>query len=93
MPDVLNQIITENYSLYNGDSCEIVKGIPDNSIHYTLFSPPFASLYTYSNSDRDMGNCRSDTEFYGSRKNEGITREGVSAIQRRRKNNKNRRKK
>ena len=64
MPDVLNQIITENYSLYNGDSCEIIKGIPDNSIHYTLFSPPFASLYTYSNSDRDMGNCRSDGEFY-----------------------------
>lgn len=64
MPDVLNQIITENYSLYNGDSCEIIKGIPDNSIHYTLFSPPFASLYTYSNSDRDMGNCRSDSEFY-----------------------------
>lgn len=40
MPDVLNQIITENYSLYNGDSCEIIKGIPNNSIHYTIFSPP-----------------------------------------------------
>ena len=64
MPDVLQQVITENYSLYNGDSCEIIRGIPDNSIHYTIFSPPFASLYTYSNSDRDMGNCKNDNEFY-----------------------------
>ena len=61
---VLDQKIAEKYSLYNGDSCEIVKGIPDNSIHYTIFSPPFASLYTYSNSDRDMGNSKGDDEFY-----------------------------
>ena len=64
MPNVLNQCITNRYALYNGDSCEIVEGIPDNSIHYTLFSPPFSSLYTYSNSDRDMGNCKDDNEFY-----------------------------
>lgn len=64
MTNVIAQTITDNYSLYNGDSCEIIKGIPDNSIHYTLFSPPFASLYTYSNSDRDMGNCKNDGEFY-----------------------------
>ena len=64
MPNVLNQVVTDNYSLYNGDSCEIIKGIPDNSIHYTIFSPPFASLYTYSNSERDMGNCKSDEQFY-----------------------------
>lgn len=64
MPTVINQSIAENYSLYNGDSCEIIKGIPDNSIHYTIFSPPFASLYTYSNSERDMGNCNNDEQFY-----------------------------
>ena len=64
MPNVLQQVISEKYALYNGDSCEIIRGIPDNSIHYTIFSPPFASLYTYSNSDRDMGNCRNDGEFY-----------------------------
>lgn len=62
--NVLNQKIDEYYSLYNGDSCEVLKGIPDNSIHYMLFSPPFANLYTYSNSDRDMGNSKDDTEFY-----------------------------
>lgn len=43
---------------------EVLKGIPDNSIHYSIFSPPFASLYTYSNSDRDMGNSKTDDEFY-----------------------------
>lgn len=53
---VLNQQITDDYAIYNGDSTEVIQGIPDNSIHYTIYSPPFDSLYTYSNSDRDMGN-------------------------------------
>ena len=62
--NVLDQVIKDRYAIWNGDSCEITKEIPDNSIHYTLFSPPFSSLYTYSNSDRDMGNSRGDGEFY-----------------------------
>ena len=49
---------------YLGDSCEVIKGIPDNSIGFSIFSPPFSSLYTYSNSERDMGNARSDAEFF-----------------------------
>lgn len=61
---ILNQEITEEYALYQGDCVEVLKGITDNSIHYSIFSPPFASLYTYSNSDRDMGNSKSDEEFY-----------------------------
>ena len=61
---ILDQRIEKFYSMYHGDSCEVIKGIPDNSIHYTLFSPPFSSLYTYSNSDRDMGNSKNDEEFY-----------------------------
>lgn len=61
---VLNQAVADKYAIYNADSCEVIKNIPDNSIHYTIFSPPFASLYTYSNSDRDMGNCKGDDEFY-----------------------------
>ena len=61
---VLDQVTENRYAVYNGDSCEVVKAIPDNSIHYTIFSPPFASLYTYSNSDRDMGNSKGDDEFY-----------------------------
>ena len=59
-----NQYITEKAALYNGDSCEILKEIPENSVHYIIYSPPFASLYTYSNSDRDLGNCRTHNEFF-----------------------------
>lgn len=62
--EILNQMVSDRYGIYNGDSVEMIRCIPDNSIHYTMFSPPFASLYTYSNSDRDMGNCRDDEEFY-----------------------------
>lgn len=61
--NVLNQDIDQRYALYQGDCVEVLKGIPDNSIHYSIFSPPFASLYTYSSSDRDMGNSRDGEEF------------------------------
>lgn len=64
MINVNDQFIKDKYALYNGDSCELIKRLPDSSIHYTIFSPPFSSLYTYSNSDRDMGNCKDDSEFY-----------------------------
>jgi DNA modification methylase len=47
-----------------GDNVEQIKTVEDNSIGYTIFSPPFSSLYTYSNSERDMGNCRTDQEFF-----------------------------
>lgn len=60
---VLNQDIGKGWALYNGDSCEVLKGIPENSIHYSITSIPFASLYTYSNSDRDLGNSKSYSEF------------------------------
>ncbi len=56
--------ITDKFALYNGDSCEIMTAIPTDSVHYEIFSPPFASLYTYSNSDRDLGNCKNDEEFF-----------------------------
>ena len=61
--NVENQLITDKYALYNGDSCEIMKGIPDNSIHFSIFSPPFASLYTYSNSDRDWEIAKQQQNF------------------------------
>jgi DNA modification methylase len=46
-----------------GDCVEVMKGIPDRSVGYSIFSPPFASLYTYSNSQRDMGNCKTREQF------------------------------
>ena len=64
MNTVLNQSIGENYALYHGDCVEVLRGIPTHSVDYSIFSPPFASLYTYSNSPRDMGNVRNDAEFF-----------------------------
>ena len=61
---VIDQAQGENWVLYHGDCVEVMRGIPDKSIHYSIFSPPFASLYCYSNSPRDMGNCRSNDEFF-----------------------------
>lgn len=55
---------TENYHIMNGDSCELIKEIPDNSIDLSVFSPPFSNLFTYSDNLRDMGNCVSDEEFF-----------------------------
>ena len=60
---VKDQCISEKFALYCGDCVEVMKGIPDNSIHGEGFSPPFASLYTYSASERDMGNARTNDEF------------------------------
>lgn len=60
-------MITEsgrNWTLTNGDCVEVVGAMPDNSVHLTVTSPPYLSLFVYSDSIRDMGNCRSDAEFY-----------------------------
>ena len=60
---VLAQQQTDRYAIYNGDSVELIKALPDRSVGLSVFSPPFSSLYTYSASDRDMGNCTGDDEF------------------------------
>lgn len=60
----LDQTITDQYALYHGDCVEVLAGLPERSVDYSIFSPPFSSLYTYSNSPRDMGNCRTDEEFF-----------------------------
>jgi DNA modification methylase len=60
----IDQVVENDFAIYNGDCVEVTQGMPDNSVHYSIFSPPFASLYTYSNSDRDMGNSRTHEEFF-----------------------------
>lgn len=60
----LDHSVGNGFAAYHGDCVEVVQGLPNRSIDYSIFSPPFASLYTYSNSPRDMGNCRSDAEFF-----------------------------
>jgi len=63
--NVIDQVIQNNYAAYHSDCVDVLRGMPDNSVHYSIFSPPFASLYTYSASPRDMGNCASHDEFFG----------------------------
>jgi DNA modification methylase len=60
----IEQVVAERYTVIHGDCVEALKGLPDQCIGYSIFSPPFASLYTYSNSPRDMGNVRDDAEFF-----------------------------
>jgi hypothetical protein len=55
---------SEKWELNLGDSVELIRAVEESTIDYTIFSPPFASLYTYSNSMRDMGNCKNHSEFY-----------------------------
>jgi DNA modification methylase len=62
--NILNQAQGENWTLANGDCIEVLNSLPENSIHLSIFSPPYASLYTYSNSDRDLGNSTNDAQFY-----------------------------
>lgn len=59
-----DDVITDKYHLMLGDCVERVSEIPDESVGYSVFSPPFASLYTYSSSERDMGNVVNESEFY-----------------------------
>lgn len=63
-PAVLDQTQGDNWKLYNGDCCEVLAGLPDDSIHFGIHSPPFSSLYIYSDSESDMGNASSDEEFF-----------------------------
>ena len=58
------KIEKDKWTMYMGDSCEIIKQIDTDSIGYTIFSPPFAELYTYSDSIRDMGNSKNYDEFF-----------------------------
>lgn len=62
--DIKDQLITDQFAAYNGDCCEVIQGLPDHSVDLSVFSPPFADLYCYSDDDRDMGNCRSYGEFF-----------------------------
>ena len=60
---VLDQAIGVHYALYLGDCVQVMAGMPDNSIDLSVFSPPFASLYIYSDSEADMGNAATMEEF------------------------------
>jgi len=65
---VKDQVITSNYAIYNGDAVEVLKTLQSNSIHFSVYSPPFATggggLYTYSSHERDLSNCDSYEQFF-----------------------------
>lgn len=63
MSNVKDQTHTDKYSLYNGDCMEVIPTLKDESIDLAIYSPPFANLYTYSSSERDMSNVSSNEEF------------------------------
>lgn len=64
MSDVVDQEVTEKFAVYNADCVDVLRALPAGHVGYSIFSPPFASLYTYSNSPRDMGNVRTYEEFF-----------------------------
>jgi DNA modification methylase len=61
---VAEQVITDRYAIYHGDCMEVMSGLPDAAVHLSIYSPPFAGLYQYSSSERDLSNSRSYEEFF-----------------------------
>jgi DNA modification methylase len=61
---VIDQEITDAFAAYNGDCCEVLPTLPDESVHLSVYSPPFCGLFNYSSSERDLSNCRSYAEFF-----------------------------
>lgn len=61
--NVLDQKVTDKYAIYNGDCMEVMPALPTGSVHLSVYSPPFAGLYQYSSSERDLSNSRDYDEF------------------------------
>lgn len=60
---IKNQIVEDNYAIYNGDCMDVITQMEDNSVHLSVYSPPFAGLYNYSSSEKDFSNCESKEQF------------------------------
>lgn len=61
---VIDQTITDQYAIYNGDCIDVMSELPDESIHLSIYSPPFGGLYHYSSNDRDLSNCTDYDQFF-----------------------------
>jgi DNA modification methylase len=61
--EVLDQFVCERFAAYNADCVEFAAGLPADSIDFSIYSPPFAHLFVYSDSERDMGNVKDEAEF------------------------------
>lgn len=60
----VDQVVTPDYAIYQGDSIELIRAIPDESIHLSVFSPPFEGLYRFSRFDRDVSNNDDVDKFF-----------------------------
>lgn len=60
---IRDQLVTDRFAIYNADCFDVLASLPDNSIHASIYSPPFSGLYQYSSNDRDLSNARSYEEF------------------------------
>ena len=60
----LDQKITDTYAIYNSDCCETMEAMGSQSVHLSIYSPPFGGLYNYSSSERDLSNCSDYKEFF-----------------------------
>ena len=56
-------VITDRYAIYNGDCIEVMRGLPSEAVHFSIYSPPFAGLYVYSSNERDISNCSDYDQF------------------------------
>lgn len=63
MSTTKDQVITQDYAIYNSDCMEVIKALPDSSVDLSIYSPPFAGLYNYSSDHRDFSNCESKEQF------------------------------
>lgn len=61
---VINQNITENYAIYNGDCIDVMRDLKKESVHLSIYSPPFGGLYHYSSNERDLSNCLDYDQFF-----------------------------
>lgn len=61
---VIDQTVTDSYAAYNGDCMEVMRALPNQSIHLSLYSPPFGGLYHYSSDERDLSNCVDYDQFF-----------------------------
>lgn len=61
---VIDQVVTDKFAIYNSDCVEVMKEMPDASIHLSVYSPPFGGLYHYSSNERDLSNCDDYDQFF-----------------------------
>lgn len=63
MTTVLDQHVSDRFTVFNADCVDVASSLPDNSVGFSVYSPPFAHLFVYSDSERDMGNVANEAEF------------------------------